>query len=92
MKKKRRPLTRKVEDELAALSNGIATVRNAAREATGRAKDGYEEALKALMKRRKELRARIRNLKKAGKEIRSGGRRAVGDIRKGLRKAKKRLA
>lgn len=92
MKKKSRPLTKKFEDELAALSWGITTVRDAARGATGRAKDGFEGALKALMKRRKELRARIKKLKKAGKEVRSGGRRAVADIRKGLRKARKRLA
>jgi len=92
MSKKRRPLTRRVEDELEALANGIATVRKAAQEATGRAKDGYEEALKALLKSRKELRARIRDVKKAGKDIRRGSRRAAADIRKGLRKARKRLA
>jgi hypothetical protein len=92
MRKKRRPLTQRVEKELEALANGIATIKKAAKEATGRAKDGYEEALKALLKRRKELRARIRDLKKAGKDIRRGGRRAAVDIRKGFRKARKRLA
>jgi hypothetical protein len=90
--KKRRPLTRRVEDELEALSNGITTVRKAAKGATGKAKEGYEEALKALLKSRKEMRARIKAFKKAGKDIRRGGRRAAVDIRKGFRKARKRLA
>jgi hypothetical protein len=38
------------------------------------------------------MRARIKAFKKAGKDIRRGGRRAAVDIRKGFRKARKRLA
>jgi hypothetical protein len=38
------------------------------------------------------LRGQIRRLKKAGKEIGKGRRKAVADLRKGFRKAGKRLA